>query len=371
MKVLVMGWFSFEQGHATAGDLLAAEVVCEWLEQINCPYDIAVDPPFDGGINWRLVNPKAYSHVVFVCGPFEKGPLEAQFLPYFSGCRFIGIDLSMRLPIDEWNPFDLLLERDSSVCVRPDITFLSCQKLVPVVGVCLVEPYEKGLTEIANTAIRRLLATQEVSIVEIDTRLDSNSTGLRTTSEIESLLARMDLVITTRLHGTVLSLKNGVPTISIDPEAGGAKIRLQAEKIGWPVVFTVDALTDEALQQAFNYCLTEEAKAKARECSNRAKKLVEEIRDEFIQTITEATLLEDKDAVFSPAAASSFEDTAKPAESRILVDAFKLNIPVSKFISNRSSGEKKSKNPAKLIAQHTLPGFFHHWLKLQWRGVAR
>ena len=33
MKVLVTGWFSFVDGEATAGDLLAREVACGWLER--------------------------------------------------------------------------------------------------------------------------------------------------------------------------------------------------------------------------------------------------------------------------------------------------------------------------------------------------
>ncbi len=284
MKTLVAGWFSFEDGHATAGDILAAELACDWLETAGQSYDIAVVPPFTGGINWRFADPKNYSQIVFVCGPFlAQGRLETEFLNHFAGCRLIGLDLTMLESLDKSNPFDVLLERDSSVRVNPDITFISPRKLVPVVGVCLVEPYEQGLTDITNTAIRQLLASREVAVVEIDTRLDINTTDLRTPSEVESLLARMDLVITTRLHGTVLSLKNGVPTISIDPEAGGAKIKRQAEKIGWSVMFTVDELTDEKLQKAFDYCLTQEARIKAKECCDRSQKMLEEVRDEFIK----------------------------------------------------------------------------------------
>ena len=34
----------------------------------------------------------------------------------------------------------------------------------------------------------------------------------------------MDAVVTTRLHGTVLAIKNGVPPVVIDPIAGGRKV---------------------------------------------------------------------------------------------------------------------------------------------------
>lgn len=284
-KTLLAGWFSFEWGHATAGDLLAGDVTCEWLEHAGCSYDVALAPPFRGGVDWRSVDPQSYSNVVFVCGPFENGKLESEFLGRFADCNVIGLDLSMLVPLDVWNPFDTLLERDSSAGVRPDVVFLSDQARVPVVGVVLVESYPAGATQVANAAIRRLVSSREVSVVPIDTRLDTNDTGLRSSAEIESLIARMDLVVTTRLHGTVLALKNGVPAIAIDPEVGGAKIRRQAEKIGWPVVFNVDDLTDEKLQEAFDYCLNEDARAKARECCQWAVKILQEVRDQFISAL--------------------------------------------------------------------------------------
>jgi hypothetical protein len=292
MKTLVVGWFSFDRGHATAGDLLALEVTGDWLERAGYTYDVAVAPPFRNGIDWQAVEPKSYSQVIFVCGPFERGELEAEFLKRFGGHRLIGLNLSMQLPLDEWNPFDFLIERDSSADANPDMVFLSHQAQVPVVGLCLVEPYPSALVEAANAAIDRLIASKEMSVVEIDTRLDKNSTGLRNSAEVESLLARMDAVVTTRLHGMVLSLKNGVPVVAIDPMAGGAKIRRQAETIGWPVIFDIDTLTDKALQEALNYCLTEAARVKAHECYDRAKGMVEEMRRVFISVLTHPSKLE-------------------------------------------------------------------------------
>lgn len=284
-KTLLAGWFSFEWGHSTAGDLLAGDLACEWLEHAGCSYDVALAPPFRGGVDWRSVDPQSYSNVVFVCGPFENGKLESEFLGRFAGCNVIGLNLSMLVPLDVWNPFDTLLERDSSADVRPDVVFLSHQTRAPVVGIVLVESRSAGASQVANAAIRRLVNSREASVVAIDTRLDDNDTGLRSSAEIESLIARMDLVVTTRLHGTVLALKNGVPAIAIDSKVGGAKIRRQAEKIGWPVVFNVDDLTDETLQEAFDYCLTEDARVKARECYQRAVKILQETRDQFISAL--------------------------------------------------------------------------------------
>ena len=285
MRTLVAGWFSFANGHATAGDLLACDVVCEWLKRAGYTFDVALAPPFRGGVDLHRADPAGYSHAVFVCGPFEKKELEAQFLGRFANCIVFGVDLTMHVPLDAWNPFDFLIERDSSAAAHPDITFLSAQRRVPVVGLCLVEPYEGSIASVANAAFDRLIASREMAVVQIDTRLDVNTTGLRSPAEVESLLARMDVVLTTRLHGTVLALKNGVPVVAIDPEAGGAKIKRQAQTIGWPAAFAADAVSDESLQEAFEYCLTGQARAAARECCDRAASMVEKMRLEFIAAL--------------------------------------------------------------------------------------
>jgi hypothetical protein len=288
VRALVAGWFSFEEMGATAGDLLARDLVCEWLREAGLEYDIAVAPPFTGGVDWQRVEPGSYSHVIFVCGPFGNGWPLTEFLPRFDHARLIGVDLSMLQPLEEWNPFDLLLERDSSRTSRPDISFLSAQPHVPVVGVVLVHPqseYEGGRHDAANDAVQRLLAARDVAAVQIDTRLDVNATGLRTPAQVESLIARVDAVATTRLHGLVLALKNGVPALAVDPIAGGAKVRRQAETVGWPVCFTADDLDDAKLREALAWCLTHEGRAAAEACGNRASAAVATVRDRFLREL--------------------------------------------------------------------------------------
>ena len=289
MKTLVLGWFSFGLYGATAGDFMAKDVVCEWLESAGHSFDVALAPPFEGGVDWRTVEPGQYTHVLFVCGPFGESPDTVGILERFGHCRKVGINLSMLQSLDEWNPFDLLLERDSTVASNPDISLYRDQPAVPIVGLCLVEPqkeYRKRArhTE-ANEAIQRLIASRPMAVVPIDTRLDENGTGLRNAAEIESLLARMDVVLTTRLHGTVLSIKNGVPPLVVDAIAGGAKVTRQAEVLGWPICFQVESLTNEDLRQAFDYCLTEKARSKARECAAAARDRIEALRQRFLVEI--------------------------------------------------------------------------------------
>jgi hypothetical protein len=285
-RTLVVGWFSYPEMGATAGDLFAADLVSDWLSSVDRPHDVAKAAPFEGGVDLGELDPLSYSELIFVCGPFGNGWPITEMLSQFAHCRLIGIDLSMLQPLDEWNPFDLLIERDSSVTSNPDITFLSGKPNVPLIGVILVHPQEeygdRALHGQANEAISNLLDDAEAAPIPIDTRLDRNATGFRTPRQVESVIKRMDAVVTTRLHGCVLALKNGVPPVAIDPIAGGAKISRQMSTIGWPIVFSAEELDPVELEGALSFCLSEEARALARECATRAAHRVEKLRERLL-----------------------------------------------------------------------------------------
>ena len=65
MKILLAGWFSFDDGHATAGDVLAREVVMRWLDAGGWRYDVAAAEPFRGDVRWELVGRDDYDAVLF------------------------------------------------------------------------------------------------------------------------------------------------------------------------------------------------------------------------------------------------------------------------------------------------------------------
>jgi peptidoglycan/xylan/chitin deacetylase (PgdA/CDA1 family)/SAM-dependent methyltransferase len=279
-RVLVVGWFSYDGGNATAGDVLARDLAVEWLGRAGVMVDVAFAAPFTGSLRLQEAEPLDYSHVLFVCGPFERRPqLEGALLERFSHAKILGLNLSMEIPLSEWDPFDVLLERDSSRHSRPDIVFLTRPPKVPVVGMCLVEDYEGGRTESAREAFSRLLRSNEMSVVNIDTRLDENRTGLRTVSEITSVIAKMDALLTTRLHGLAFALMHSVPAIVLDTRSGGGKVIEQARSVGWPWAFLAETVTDVELQQALSYCLSQEARTYAQCCAERAQVDLERIPD--------------------------------------------------------------------------------------------
>jgi hypothetical protein len=291
---LAAGLFSFPTHGATAGDLIACDVVCRWLTEAGVKYDVAFAPPFSGGCDWRSVDPRTYSHVVWICGPLGKNTeafsrLRRRFAQ--EPRRWIGINLSMIEAVEAWNPFDVLLERDSSRVERADTSFGAEAVQLPVVGLVQVEPFaplfpDRDRQEDARGAARRLAYERPAAVVEIDTRLDiENASGLRTPAEIEVLIARMDVVVTTRLHGLALALKNGVPAVAVDPVAGGDKIAAQARAVDWPCAFAADKASDEVMSEALTFALSEEGRARARASAERGRHSVEALREEFVRAL--------------------------------------------------------------------------------------
>lgn len=289
MKALVAGWFSFEGMGATAGDLMARDVVCGWLDSCGMNHALATAPPFEGGIDWRAASPDEYGLVIFVCGPCTNGPPVDAFFAHFGASRLVGVDVSMLQNLADWNPFDLLLERDSTRAARPDLAFMAETSNVPRVGVALVHPQSeygpRARHETVNAIIQEFLEQTECARVAIDTRLDSNSTDLRTPAEIDSLIAGMDVLVTTRLHGLVLGIRNGVPPVAVDPIHGGAKALKQAQRIEWPAVLSTEELAAESLARLFAYCLQPEARERAQYCREIAAMEIERSHEEFAAAV--------------------------------------------------------------------------------------
>ncbi len=285
MKVLVAGWFSFEDRMATAGDLLACDVVCRWLDSQKIPFDRAIAPP-NGRFHWDKVNEKKYSHLVFVCGPYARDWIPRPILYRFAHCRKIGLDLSM---LDDTNPFDALFTRHE----RPDLVFASESPRVPLIGLVLVHPQfeygKRSKADRANEILRALARSRDSVPIEIDTRLDGrNASGYTTPAQVESTIARMDVILTTRLHGMALALKNGVPAVVVDSVSGGAKITQQARVLGWPV-FNVDRLNPARLKKEMEECLRPAARQRARACGQEALKKLDTLREDFFRALLEET----------------------------------------------------------------------------------
>ena len=287
---LVVGHFSFDDWYATFGDTAAMRVAADWLQQQGIPYDIACHPA-NGlvGADLGNIDPSTYTIVVFVCGPWTKHDNDV-FLGAFSHCLKVGVNISV---VDgSGDDFDVLLPRDLPSVSNADVVFSAPPPpTLPLVGVFLVhEQPEYGADQRhreVGAIIEEYVRREEITELRLDTVHVDNATSTRDERQLDNLLRRLDVVITTRLHGMVLSLRAGVPVVAIDPVSGGGKVTAQAKAIGWPLVFAGDDVDADRLSAAVSHCLTGAMTAEIAASVERAHSRIEAIRVEFNAAIGE------------------------------------------------------------------------------------
>lgn len=250
------GWFSFLHGEATAGDVLALRRVEEVLRGAGLAYDVVWSPGFRAdGTHFADVDPAAYARLVFVCGPAH-GPQVEELHRRFAHCLRVAVGVSV---VDPASPavtgFHRVLARDGCGA-GPSVDLAARAPALParpVVGVVLTHgQHEYGgrrRHEEVGAGLTRWLAGKDCARLELETRLDAHDWRLcGTPAQLEAVLARLDLVVTDRLHGMVLALRAGTPALAVDPVAGGAKVTAQARACGWPALVAAERLEDGGLE---------------------------------------------------------------------------------------------------------------------------
>jgi hypothetical protein len=280
-RVLLTGWFSFLDGEATGGDVLAADAVRHALLRAAVPSDTAWSPAFrPHALHLDAADPGDYSHLVFVCGPVHSTPGRpdgpAPLLELhrrFARCHRIAVGVSVPDPADPAAlGFDVLLPRDGTglASVVPDLSLHApAPAAVPLIGVILTEGQQEYGTRRRHAQTARALdgwlGGLDATRIAFDTRLDTRDWRLPATpDQLQTLLGRLDAVVTTRLHGLVLALRAGVPALAVDPVHGGAKVTAQAAALGWPALLPAERAAPEALDHWLAWCLSPAGRGLAR-----------------------------------------------------------------------------------------------------------
>jgi hypothetical protein len=258
VRVLVAGWFSFDEVIATVGDELGAEVVVGWLADLGIDHDVAWAPYLERGVDWRDVDPAGYTHLVFVSGPLADRPLVRELAETFAGAQRWAVNVSV---VEEGARalFDRVWERDAPGIARPDLAVEGPAPEAPVVAVAFTpvqgEYGERSQAERVRGVIEEWLATRALPWFELDMDL-YDKPHPRRPAQVEALVRRADVVVSMRLHALVLGLKHGRPVVACDPVAGGAKVTSQAAALDWPLVLPAEELTADALDDALERCLS-------------------------------------------------------------------------------------------------------------------
>ena len=277
MRVLVTGWSSFLDGEATAGDVLSMEAVRDALLQAGVGVDVAWSPRFrTDGLSLEQADPGIYTHLLFVCGPAH-GRQVRQLHERFVHCRRLAVGVSVVAADDPAvTGFHQVIARDQAGgSPHRDLAAAPRCGKVPVVGVVLAhaqhEYGDRQRHDDVHAVLTSWLGRQDCARLPFDTRLDSHDWRLpQTSDQLESVIRRLDVMVTTRMHGLVLALKNGIPALAIDPIAGGAKVNAQAAAWAWPAVVTADALTEAQLDYWWNWCRSAECGVLTARCMHES-----------------------------------------------------------------------------------------------------
>ncbi|MGI5352472.1 polysaccharide pyruvyl transferase family protein [Streptomyces sp. CA-250714] len=302
-RALLTGWFSFVDGEVTAGDVVALRRAEDVVRSMGVAYDVAWSPGFrPGELSLEAAPAGEYDLLLFVCGPCS-GPQTAALHQRFAHCRRIAVGVSVVDPEDPAvRGFHEVIARDGGAALprltpgatgpSPDLSAGTRppDRLPPVVATVLTAgQHEYTGRRRHEETVRRItdwLGSQDCARLELETRLDTRDWRLCGTPEqLDAVLARVDLVVTNRLHGMVLALRSGVPAVAVDPVAGGAKVSAQAQALDWPAVIPAERLDDAALAHWWEWAHAEgRSRAAAYAATPRPEPLADALRDSLART---------------------------------------------------------------------------------------
>ncbi|WNV74677.1 polysaccharide pyruvyl transferase family protein [Geodermatophilus sp. DSM 44513] len=273
MRVLLAGWFSFDEVIATVGDELGADVVAGWLTDAGVDHDVAWAPYLQRGVDWRDVDPAGYTHLVFVSGPLADRPLLRELTAAFAGARRWAVNVSV-VQESARGLFHRVWERDAAGLARPDLAVEGPDPDAPVLAVAFTpaqgEYGERSQAERVRGAIEEWLADRALPWFELDMDLYEKPHARRP-AQVEALVRRADVLVSMRLHALVLGLKHGRPVVACDPIAGGAKVTAQAAALDWPLVLPAEEVTAEALDAALQRALSGALDGRVRAAAGRGR----------------------------------------------------------------------------------------------------
>lgn len=98
-------------------------------------------------------------------------------------------------------------------------------------------------------------------------------------------MSKVDVLITNRLHGLVLGLKNNVPVVAVDSVAGGGKVSAQAKALGWQVLIPVEELSVEKLDETVRKCLSQDMLPILKTVHRQAETSLAQTKAQFMKRI--------------------------------------------------------------------------------------
>lgn len=280
--IALIWWGSWPRG-ATLGDLLAVDNLSAALTRAGIEHSVLSHPSHAGPAHRSTPDPSALapqlSTLVFVCGPLVQTKRMRRLLAASGHTRKLAAGVSLLQSQQVFNrQLDGVVARDGVAVpetpgpgegVKPgrfDLAISHCkpplERSRPAslaearIGLCLRgRQKDYGLGRDRSTAVEALftevLERQPGRVEPIDTVLSATNPRER----IEAQFAAVDLVLTTRLHGSLLGLAAGVPVIAVDQIASGGKLTEVLGRINWPLLFAAEGLMPDSLLALMQRCI--------------------------------------------------------------------------------------------------------------------
>jgi hypothetical protein len=214
-------------------------------------------------VNWWTINPLRYRCVVFICGPVSDEWYFRLLFYKFGLARRVAVGVSI---IDanrsDARRFDEIVARDGlseshfDLSLAGDLTPSSIEKSTIVI--CLRgHQNEYGADACCSARVDDLLwrvaERQGLTVTGVSTVVDPVT---NTIEDINRHFAHAKLVLTTRLHGSLIALRHGVPFVAVDQIKGGGKVSAVLGKLGWEYLYSAnvkEAEIDSACKYILNH----------------------------------------------------------------------------------------------------------------------
>ncbi|PST17626.1 hypothetical protein C7U61_18535 [Rhizobium sp. JAB6] len=258
---ILVAWYGAFSGHGTIGDLRSLETVTANLVGVGHEvlHATAAELNLPGArrVDWRTIDPSSVDAVLFVCGPILRfHPWTQELFAHFASTHLAGVGVSL-LPADDpnhSNPFDRVFARQGGPTRYGDVAIVAPNpvdrrnrptRAERVIGLALRGQQgeygdERCRWQETEAVVQRILTSAAedgpLRVVTIENHL---TRAAMPANAIEAQYGDCDLILTSRFHGAIAAMRQGVPFIAIDQISGGAKVYDLLADLGWPYVHKI------------------------------------------------------------------------------------------------------------------------------------
>jgi len=261
MKNIIICWYGSFNNTGTLGDLYAVISLVNNLKNkynISCITNKKYKEISCNQINLNEINIKKFDLLIFCCGPIMKNHFQLNNL--FNKFKNIKYKFGISVSILDYNPFDFVLARQGQNQKYEDIAILSHNLVKNKIinynkikiglvlrGIQKEYGVKNCLTNKVNNVLNNFFDLLKINKIEYEKIIIDNHLfySKLEPQEILNQYKKCNLIITTRFHGSIISLLNNIPFISIDQIKNGGKLIEMLE--GYKYLYKINDINEKDL----------------------------------------------------------------------------------------------------------------------------